>query len=376
VANHTGPYHPWVKDPPSPDWFHGTPASHPDEDWQTWTIMDRYATPAARRLTLDGWFLNILPDLNHENSEVRRYIIQNAIWWVGVTGLDGIRQDTLPYAPRKFWAECRAALAREFPALTVVGEVLDGNPAMVAFFQGGVRRHDGIDSRIESLFDFPLYYAMRSSFARGDRIRDVAKVIAHDWLYHDPSKLVTLAGLHDVNRFMHERGATIDGLKLAFSFLFTARGIPLIYYGDEIAMRGGNDPDNRRDFPGGWRTDKRNAFEPSGRSAEQQSAWYHVQSLARIRRDSEALRRGEMILLHHSEQTLVYARRSGREFVLTTFNNATLPASLEVDVRQAGLKDGAELHPVLGTKVPVLVEGGTVRLTVSGRSSAIYRALR
>ncbi len=76
-------------------------------------------------------------------------------------------------------------------------------------------------------------------------------MLARDHLYRDPSVLVTLLGLHDVPRFMGEPGATVAALKNAFTFLFTTRGTPLLYYGDEIAMAGGGDPDNRRDFPGG-----------------------------------------------------------------------------------------------------------------------------
>ena len=66
-------------------------------------------------------------------------------------------------------------------------------------------------------------------------------------------------------RFLHRQGVTVDGLKQAFTFLMTTRGIPMIYYGDEIGMTGGDDPDNRRDFPGGWKVDSANAFEASGR---------------------------------------------------------------------------------------------------------------
>jgi len=92
-----------------------------------------------------------------------------------------------------------------------------------------------------------------------------------DHLYDRPQALMPFLGLHDVSRFMGEPGATIDGLKLAFTTVLTMRGIPLVYYGDEIAMTGGADPDNRRDFPGGWTTDASNAFSASGRTPEQQA---------------------------------------------------------------------------------------------------------
>lgn len=372
VANHTGPYHPWVEDPPLEDWFHGTRARHLDEDWQTWTLMDPSATEQARRRTLDGWFINILPDLNHENAEARRYLIQNALWWVGVTGLDGIRQDTLPYVPRGFWAEWRDALAREFPSLSVVGEVLDGNPALVAFFQGGAKRFDGVDSRIEFLFDFPLHFALRRSFAQGQTIREVARVLAHDWLYPAPQRLVTLAGLHDVERFMNERGATIEGLKLAYTALFTLRGTPLIYYGDEIAMPGGNDPDNRRDFPGGWRGDARNAFTPEGRTPQQNDLWNHIQRLARLRQSSEALQTGATLLLEQTEQTLAYARQSAKQSVIAVFNNAA--KSQEITFTAPAGVAGTLQDELSGRRIAV--SQGRITVPLGPRTAAVLFAVR
>ncbi len=164
VANHSGPYHPWVQDSPTPSWYNGTEADHIANNWQIWTLADPNSPPEVQKPTLDGWFINILPDLNQNDDEAARYIIQNTLWWIGISGLDGIRQDTLPYVPRDFWYRWRRAIDREYPRFTVVGEMWDGSPHLVAFFQGGRTRFDGVDSGIESLFDFPLFYAVRGAF--------------------------------------------------------------------------------------------------------------------------------------------------------------------------------------------------------------------
>jgi glycosidase len=219
-----------------------------------------------------------------------------------------------------------AAIKREYPTLRVVGEVLDGDPTMIAFFEGGRVKFDGIDDRVDAMFDFPLFYQIRSAFAQGKPIRDVAQMLSRDRLYRDPSSMVTLLGLHDVGRFMGEPGATVDGLKLAFTFLLTARGTPLVYYGDEVALAGGNDPDNRRDFPGGFPGDPRDAFTPAGRTPEQQAVWAHVQRLLRLRADRSELRRGDTEHLHTAEQTYVYRR--GRTVV--ALNNGTKPAEVRL----------------------------------------------
>lgn len=372
VANHTGPYHPWVKDPPAPDWFNGTEADHLNENWQTHLVMDRHATPALLKPVLDGWFVNILPDLNQNNPDVARYIIQNTLWWVGMTGLDAIRQDTLPYVPREFWREWMTAIKREYPKVNVVGETLDGLPAQVAFFQGGAT-HLGVDSKIDAEFDYPLYFAIRRVFGEGQSMRQLVEILNQDYLYPAPEKLVTLLGSHDVQRFMNEKGATVEGLKLAFTFLLTTRGIPQLYYGDEIAMRGGNDPDNRRDFPGGWPGDLRNAFEASGRTAEENDLFEHVRKLLKMRRENIASHRLNHLFI--GDQAYAFRLTPSGDYgsdaiVVVAINNASQPVTLEFP-RDAEIWEGKK--DLLGKADDLVVEGEKIKITLPARSAAIYK---
>ena len=361
VANHTSAYHPWVADPPTPTWYHGTAERHPNNTWQTWTLADPYASPALRRETLDGWFINILPDLNQDDPEVARYIVQNTLWWIGVSGIDGIRQDTWPYVPRRFWRDWMTAIKRQYPAFHVVGEVLDGDPTMIAFFEGGRAQFDGIDDKVDALFDFPLHFVVRDAFARGGPVRNVAQMLSRDHVYRDPSSLVTLLGLHDVERFMSERGATADGLKLAFTFLMTTRGTPLVYYGDEIAMPGGNDPDNRRDFPGGWAGDAQNAFDAAWRTPEQQAVWTHLQRLLRLRAERADLRRGATEHLFVSDQQFVYRRGH----TVVALNNDTKPA--EVRLPRTSLPPDA-----LGVCATPRLDGDQIVIAIPARSGCVF----
>ncbi len=362
VANHTGPYHLWVTDPPTPTWFYGAGKQHTANTWQTWTLADPRSTPAMQRATLQGWFINILPDLNQDDEECARYLIQNTLWWIGVTGIDGIRQDTLPYVHRRFWRDWMAAIKREYPTFKVVGEMFDGDPALVSFFQGGRAQFDGIDSGIDTVFDFPSFFPLRRAFAEGKPVRELATMISHDRLYPNPDVLVTFLGLHDVERFMSVRGVTTDGLKLAFTFLMTVRGTPLIYYGDEIAMPGGNDPDNRRDFPVA-------AFEAAGRSPEQQAVWGHVRKLAQLRARLEPLRRGAMINLHADDATYAYARMHAGRIAVIVLNNAAKPATIGFDV--PGI-DTASLTDALDIAAPARIDAGHMSITMPARSGAIY----
>lgn len=376
VANHTGPYHPWVTDSPTPTWFNGTVKKHLANKWQTWTFADPHATPSTQEETLGGWFIDILPDLNQDDEEVARYIIQNTLWWVGTTGIDGIRQDTLPYVHRRFWRDWMAAIKNEYPRLRVVGEMFDGDPALVSFYQGGVARFDGIDSGIDALFDFPLFYPIRRAFGEGKPVREVAMMLARDRLYPRPGELVTFLGLHDVRRFMDEPGATVAGLKLAFTFLMTARGIPLVYYGDEIAMPGGNDPDNRRDFPGGWPGDPRSAFGPAGRTPEEESLFGHVRRLARLRAELAPLRRGATVNLLAEEQAYAFARTAGDGVVLVAFNNGKEGAGVDLPVAGLGIGEAAVLRDRLDIGPEAKVEGGRLRLMLPPRSAAVYVPVR
>jgi glycosidase len=332
VANHCGPYHPWVKDSPTPTWFNGTEANHIDENWQTHLLMDKYASPDLLRPVLDGWFINILPDLNQNDPEVARYIIQNTLWWIGVTGLDAIRQDTLPYVPRRFWNEWMTAIKREYPKVNVVGETLDGLPAQVAFFQGGAKRWDDVDSKIDTEFDYPLFFAIRDTFAKGQPVRKLVDILNQDYLYPNPDALVTLLGSHDVPRFMGEPGASVEGLKLAFTFLLTTRGIPQLYYGDEIAMPGGNDPDNRRDFPGGWPGDARNAFDTSGRTKEEDNVFAHVKKLLKLRKDNDTLRRGRLMHLTVDDQLYAFVRYTDQQAIVVILNTGSQTKTVELHI--------------------------------------------
>jgi glycosidase len=373
VANHTGPYHPWVKDPPTPTWFNGTESHHLNETWRTWTLIDPHATPEFQKSTLEGWFANILPDLNQNDPECAQYLIQNTLWWIGRTGLDAIREDTLPYAPRTFWSQWTAAIRERYPKVNVVGEVFDGDPALVSFFQGGRKQFDGVDSGVDNLFDFPLHYAIRKFFTGAAPATDLAKVIAHDWLYLHPDHLVTFVDLHDITRFMSEPGATVDGLRNTFTFLMTARGIPMIYYGDELAMKGGADPDNRRDFPGGWKGDAQNGFDPAGRTSDQQALVEHLQHLGRLRAELEPLRRGAMVELLVDTDQYAFARTTPQSSVLVVFNRSAQPADLHIPLQGSQISEGESLKDALGSAPEAIAKEGTMNVRLPPRSAAIYR---
>src|SRR5215217_4621429 len=375
VINHTGPYHPWVDDAPSPKWFNGTRSRHLKNSFQTWALHDPRAVESLQRETMEGWFLDFLPDLNQHDAEVSRYLIQNTLWWIATTGLDSIRMDTWQYVPNSFWRDWTRAIKHEFPSFRVVGEVKDGDVVHTSFFQGGRVRFDGVDSGLDSLLDFPLFYPIRHAFAEGKPIDEIPKTLAKDYLYTNSEILVTLLGGHDDGRFMSEKGVTIAGLKLANAFVLTTRGVPQLYYGDELAMEGEDEPTTRRDFPGGFPGDKRNAFTAAGRTKDEQELFEYIRRLATLRRELEPLRSGRLVNLHVSEQEYAYARATMSGAVVVAINNDEKAAEIEFDVTRASLKSGASLTERLGGGRKVMVRDGKLKVSLPKRSAGIFVGL-
>jgi glycosidase len=372
VENHVGPYHPWVDDPPTPNWFHGNAAAHVEETWQIWTLADPYSAISLRRAVVDGWFLNILPDMNQEDPEVARYQIQNTLWWLGAAGFDSIRQDTWPYVSRAFWRDWMQAIKKQFPDMTVVGEVFDADPALVSFFQGGKTQYDGIDDMVDSVFDFPTYFKIREVFGQGGTIHALANTLGHDHLYAAPDRLVTFLGLHDVQRFMNEPSASVDRLKLAFTYLLTSRGIPMIYYGDEIGMLGANDPDNRRDFPGGWPDDRQNAFLAEQNTPEQRAVLNHVKTLTHLRLKVDCLRRGATQTLAATSDTLAYARRTKSELAVVVINAGGNTGIVKIALSDLGIASLAKWRPQLRIADAPTVGDSTAQVVMPPNTGEVY----
>lgn len=330
VANHTGPMHPWVHDWPTPDWYNGAPGHPQTNDFNYAAIVDPHASRAMVSRTLEGWFGGVLPDLNQRDAEVAQYEIQNAEWWLGMAGFDGIRQDTFPDVPCSFWQRWDTALRREFPHVSVVGEVFDPHVWVTSYFENTCLGRQAGNSGL-TVFDYPLYFALRDVLIQGKPFTEISQVLAQDRLYRHPDRLVTFIGNHDVSRFLTAADGSVAKLKLAFTFLLTMRGEPLIYSGDEIGMTGGNDPDNRHDFPGGFPGDRQNAFTAAGRTAQQNDIWNHVHRLLLLRRQHAALRHGHLEELLTTRQQYAYLRTLPDDAVLVAFNTAARPVTVTLD---------------------------------------------
>jgi neopullulanase len=374
VANHIGSHHPWLEDPPLPDWLHGTRESHLRNPFRADLLLSPHAPAAARRPTLDGWFSDDMPDMNQEEPEVARYEIQNSLWWLGVTGVDGIRQDTIQYMPRAFIRDLNLALRRQYPRMWMVGEVFDTDPVHTSFFIGGRAGWDGIDTQLPAVFDFPSWGVSRAVFTGKQPASQLRYILRSDSLYPDPSRLVTMQNNHDTRRFMSLEGATLEGAMLHMAYTLTIRGTPEIYSGEEIAMEGGDDPDNRRDFPGGFPGDGRSAFETNGRTPTERRMFDWTRAVLRLRREHAALRRGTLLdLFFDDREAYAYARRDSGETIVIAINRAAAPKEITFPADYLDARDGAHLEPLLTATDHPAVAAGSLKLTVPAKSAVVYR---
>jgi glycosidase len=365
VANHVGSQHPWVKDPPLPNWFHGTLGQHQLNRFRNYVLLSPHANQLDVRNTLDGWFSDDLPDMNQDEPEVARYEIQNALWWVGMTGIDGIRQDTIQYMPRVFIRDLSLALHRQYPKLWMVGEVFERDAAHTAFFIGGHTGWDGVDTKLDSVFDFALWNVSLLVFTNKAPLRSLPQQLKYDGLYPDASKVTVLANNHDTMRFMSLEGATPAGAMMHVAFVLSTRGIPQLYAGEEIGMEGGEDPDNRRDFP-------RDAFKAEGRKPKEREMFDWTRSWIKVRREQDALRSGKLIDLFVDDDTYVFARQLGGETIVVALNRDR-QKSMSVPVAMIGVKDGVVLKSLIGD-ADSRVENGQVVLLLPRQSAAAWRA--
>jgi len=380
VPNHIGVAHPWVKHPPTDHWLHGSLAHHLLTHSSFVPLTDPHSVPQQWRDVAEGWFVDSMPDMGTDDPITAQYLRQNALWWVETGAIDGFRLDTFPYVDRKFWHDFHAELHHTYPRFRTVGEAFNTDPTVTAFFVGG-KITEGIDTGVDTVFDFPLFSTIRKVVLEKAPASQLETVLRQDWLFPHPENLVPFLGNHDTRRFMGEAGATPQKLKLAFSLLLTMRGIPQIYSGDEIGMPGGDDPDNRRDFPGGFPGDARDGFTPQGRTTAEQDVFEHIRMLLRLRSEHSALRTGKLFHLFSDNQTYAYVRESAGsadgkqapERLLMVLNNADESRTVQIDTADTPVASAGSLVPLMEPETPASLQGSKIQIHTPARSLTMYR---
>lgn len=325
VHNHVGDQHWFIRDLPDPDWIH---------QFETFTrttyrepvLMDPYVSEADKNRMTNGWFDHHMPDLNQRHPQLATYLIQNNIWWVEYSGLDAYRIDTYAYPDQAFMAEWAARLKAEFPNLFLFAETWVHGPAVQAQFTQNNDLRDGYNSQLPAVTDFQWHYGVLEALTQPqgwtNGIARLYYTLAQDFLYEDAYRNVIFLDNHDLPRAFSVLGEDMQKMKSALALLYTMRGIPCLYYGAEIGLKGFTDPDGkvRQDFPGGWKEDPINKFLAPGRTAEENELFTYIQKLAAYRANTPALQSGRLMQFIPVEGVYVYFRYDAGKTVMVALN--------------------------------------------------------
>ncbi len=354
IFNHCGSDHIWMKDVPSKDWFNNldkyVETSHVKE-----VYFDPYASEYDTKRMVDGWFVPSMPDLNQRNPHVATYLIQNSIWWIEYSGVDGIRQDTYPYADYKMMVDWCNAIYREYPDYNIVGEAWMNQTMGTAFWQKDSKLNERGNTMLKSVMDFRLMGLSHSAFF-GDAggMQALYEHLAYDYAYADIYNVLRFLDNHDTDRFLPAMPEKLDAFKQGIAFMLTIPGIPQLYYGTELLMNGTKQKGDgyiRLDVPGGWPGDAVNQFEASGRTDIQNEAWNYMQKLLKWRKGNEVIAKGKMKHFVPQNGVYVYARNLNGKQVVVIMNGNAKESVLPLDRYDEILKGYTSGKDVITGKV-------------------------
>jgi glycosidase len=351
VYNHFGRFHFLVQDAPSKDWVHQWP-TYTQTHYREQAVFDPYHAAADAKRMIDGWFTTEMPDINHENSMVEKYLTQNAIWSVETFGIDAFRVDTYKYCNVDVMNRLNKALLDEYPKIFTFGECwVEGVAAQAYYVENNYNLP--FKSNLKATSDFSLLFggimpALNESNGWSNGVIKLYNTLASDFLYKQANNNVIFLDNHDMTRIHSSLGESIPKTKMAYAWLYTCRGIPQLYYGSEILMKGISNPDGwvRLDFPGGWAGDKKNAFTETGLTKEEADFLHYVQALGAYRTSSSALKTGQMMQYIPEDGLYVYFRYDNNQTVMCVMNTDTKARTVNLSKyseRTSSFKSGKDI---------------------------------
>ena len=351
VYNHTGRYHFLVQDAPAKDWLHQWPR-FTQTSYKDQPLFDLYASKTDAKKSADGWFTTEMPDLNQGNPYVANFLIQNALWSVEEFGVDGWRIDTYIYNDLPFMNRCNKALTDEYPRMTMFGEVWVHGVINQAYFAQN-RLDVPFKSNLQGVVDFQtLFYgiqpALNQPFGWTEGVTRLYNTLSNDIIYKDPMRNVIFLDNHDMTRFFSTVKEDVEKHKMGLAWLLTCRGIPQLYYGTEILMKGESNPDGwvRLDFPGGWNGDKKNAFTGEGLTAIENEVQQYTRTLANYRKHSTAIQTGKLMQYVPADGVYVYFRYDADHTIMCIMNTSDKDKSIQFsqfEERTKGFTKGKEV---------------------------------
>ena len=376
VANHVHVDHPYYT--AHPEWFNPPAVCGDANNWND--------------IPETCWFDDYLPDIRYYDADPLVQMVDDAMAWVSDYELDGFRVDAVKHMPHSVYFNLASRVRNEVEYVDVggdedfytVGETYSGDRALIVSYVNA--------QELDGQFDFPLYWAIVAAFARDEIGLSNGEGSLQDTVADSESAFAghlmsTFLGNHDVARFLAQATGEIsslygdsacgsDGalrvpdtapddptpyarLRLAWTFLLTSEGLPLVYYGDEIGLPGYNDPDNRQ--PMRWGGDL---------SGYERDTLTHVQALGRARRDHPALSVGTRTAWWEGEADVyAYARVTEGDEALVVLNRSEQERVLENGLAFAGLS-AARWVDVLSGEV-LVATGDRLSVRVPARSSRV-----
>ncbi len=391
VPNHWSSKHWMIKDLPTKTWIHQYP-SFTRSSYRTSTQMDPYKSEKDKSASEDGWFDTSMPDINQANPLVLNYLIQNTIWWIEFAELDGLRVDTYSYNDKEAIATWTKKIMEEYPNLNLVGEIWMHDQALISYWQkdSPIGALDSYNSELPSVMDFTLHDAIMQAFKEPEQGWDKGMVrvyenFVNDFLYKDPNKLLVFTENHDTQRF-NEYCPSLADYKLALTLIATTRGIPQIYYGSEIGMKGKKevgDADIRKDFPGGWGTlDDHNAFFSNGdvsnlrgmkgRTEQEESYFQFTKQLLNWRKNQPVIHSGKMKQFVPENNVYVYFRYNESDTLMVIINNSIKEETIKLNRFDEMLSGKSILRDVFTNQDSKLSSA----LTLPAKTAVVYKVFK
>ncbi|MCD7935328.1 MAG: glycoside hydrolase family 13 protein [Tannerellaceae bacterium] len=346
VPNHCGMAHWWMQDLPFWNWIHHHPKEFLRSSYRLVSIMDPNGSQRDLKQTVDGWFDNSMPDMALENPFVRQYFLQLYCWWIEWADLDGLRVDTFPYNDREGISWWTASILNEYPNLNIVAECWHSSPSVIAYWMRNNQNKDGYNSHLPSAMDFPLQEAIQESLSKDssgwmEGFNRLYEAVGLDFIYPDPMSLLIFLDNHDVARFADTMKGNKDKIKMGLTLLATLRGIPQLYYGTEYGFRSTNlsqgDGAARRDFPGGWKKDRKDLFTGDGATPYETEIFQHTCRLFNWRKTAVAIHQGALKHFLPVNNTYGYFRYTAKESVFVFFNPTRKEVALDWEHFSEGL---------------------------------------
>lgn len=341
LFNHCSPNCFLYADKVDKSWFY-TDERMERTNFRPYVASDPYASDYDKDKLVKGCFIES-PAFNGSNRQVQDYLIQNSLWWIEYSGVNGVRQDTYPYNDLDEMNRWCQAVEAEHPGYNLVGETYMSSPVAISYWQKDSPL-DNQHSLLPTVMDFPLRDILNSAcdevtdaFSTG--LNRVQKYLADDRIYAHPNRLMTFFSNHDTDRFVRvwDLGDNDFRYKQALTLLLTVRGIPQLYYGDEVSMAGcvdERDWGQRQNFPGGFPGDIIDIFKEHCLTSRMWSYYKFTKLMLNWRKGpvvNKIIAEGRFI--HHvvDNGIYVYARELNGKMVTVMLNGTWGERSIQAD---------------------------------------------